>query len=154
MIPDANVRSPLYSIARATAQCLHCGRPTRLLALAMPGSHETLEEDAWQCAGAEALLFHVHALSAGAQHRLRELSLDFRPAHSAATQDTYWANHCGHCGTLFDDHELHCEPDGAFSPSGETAAAAIELLAVNAPMQAVVSGYALEPEFLRFTRRR
>lgn len=153
MIPEANVRSPNYFIARTEAPCLRCERPTCLLALAMPGIHETLEDDAWQRAGAEALLFHVRALSRGAQHRLHELSLHFRPSHSPATQNTYWANHCEHCGALLDDDELHCEPDGAFFPSSASAAAAIELIRVNAPVQVVASGYALEPEFLRFMRR-
>ena len=167
-IPDANVRSQTYYVARATAPCWHCGMSTRVLALAMPGIHETLDIDAaddgedsggylaavpWQRAGANAFLFHVHQLSQAVQHRLEDLSLHFRPARSAATQNTYWANHCEHCGALLDDQELHCEPGGAFSPSSEAAAATIELLHVDAPLRAAASGYALEPEFLRFMRR-
>jgi hypothetical protein len=166
-VPDANVRSETYYVARATSPCRHCGMRTGLLALAIP-DHETLEldasgdgvdpggdlsPDAWQRAGANAFLFYVQQLSDDVQDRLGELSRHFRLARNAATQNTYWANHCEHCGTLLGDHELHCEPGGAFAPSNEAAAADIELLHINAPLQAGASGYALEPEFLRFMRR-
>ena len=150
-VPDANVRSQTYYVARATAQCGHCGSPTRLLALAMPRIHETLEDE-WQCADANAFLFYVGELPDDVRHRLQALSPHFRRARSAATQSIYWANHCEHCGTLLGDHELHCEPDGAFAPSSEAAAADIELLHINAPLRAAASGYALEPEFFRFMR--
>jgi hypothetical protein len=132
----------------------------------MPRMHETLDadtsddgdgggfgQDEWQSTDAHAFLFYVEQVPDDVQHRLQELSQDFRLAHSAATQNFYWANHCGHCGTLLDDHELHCEPDGAFAPSDEDAAAAIELLQVVAPLRAAASGYTLEPEFFRFMRR-
>ena len=165
-VPDADFRSQTYYVARATAQCRHCGSPTCLLALAMPRIHETLDIDAsdgagdggelaqdkWQCAGANAFLFYVERLSADVQRRMQELSTHFRLARSAATQSIYWANHCEHCGALLGDHELHCEPDGAFAPSSEAAAANVELLHINAPLQAAASGYALEPEFFRFMR--
>jgi len=150
-IPDANVRSQTYYVARATAQCRHCGSPTRLLALAVPHIHETLEDE-WQCAGGNAFLFYVGELPDDVRRRLQALSPHFRRARSAATQSIYWANHCEHCGTLLGDHELHCEPDGAFAPSSEAAAADIELLHINAPMRAAAAGYALEPEFFRFMR--
>jgi hypothetical protein len=150
-VPDANVRSQTYYVARATAQCGYCGSPNRLLALAMPRIHETLEDE-WQCADANAFLFYVGELPDDVRHRLQALSPHFRRARSAATQSIYWANHCEHCGTLLGDHELHCEPDGAFAPSSEAAAADIELLHINAPLRAAASGYALEPEFFRFMR--
>jgi hypothetical protein len=89
----------------------------------------------------------VEHLPVDVQRRLEQLSPHFRLAQSAATQSIYWANHCEHCGILLGDHELHCEPGGAFAPSSEAAAATIELLKTNEPFEAAVSGYALEPEF-------
>ena len=151
-VPDANVRSQTYFVARATAQCWHCGSPVSLLALAMPPTHETLDEQ-WQSADANAFLFYVEELPEGVQQQLQELSRNFRFELSAVTQSRYWANHCGHCGTLLGDHELHCEPEGAFAPSSEAAAATIELLHIDAPLQAAASGYALEPAFFRFMRK-
>lgn len=152
LVPDANVRSQTYLVARATTQCWHCGSSACVLALAMPPTHETLDEQ-WQRADANAFLFYVERLAEGVQRQLQELSRNFRFELSAATQSRYWTNHCGHCGTLLGDHELHCEPDGAFMPSSEAAAATIELLHVDSPLQAAASGYALEPAFFRFMRQ-
>jgi hypothetical protein len=172
-LPGANVRSASYFVARTSVRCPHCGLPTRLLALALPHDHETLNEDAehehedehehddegsaerppeaWQRAGVNAFLFYVERLPKGVRDRLNELSHRFHPAHSAATLSTYWANHCEHCGRPLDDHELHCEP-GAFMPSSEAAAADIELVRIPEPFAAVAAGYATEPEFFACMR--
>jgi hypothetical protein len=165
-LADANVRSQAYYVARTQGRCWHCGLSTRLLALAIPDHHETLDGDtqadagcgepasnAWQPANANAFLFYVGHLPDGVQCRLIQLSPFFRLAHSPATLSSYWANHCEHCGTLLGDHELHCEPEGAFMPSSEAAAAHIQLLQVPEPFQAVAAGYALEPEFFGFMRK-
>jgi hypothetical protein len=164
-LADANVRSQTYYIARTNVPCWHCGSSTGLLALAVPDGHETLDEDAqadagggpapdaWQRANANALLFYVGCLPDAVQGRLNQLSPLFRLSPSAATSSSYWANHCEHCGTLLGDHELHCEPDGAFMPSGETAAANVQLLHIHEPFQAVAAGYALDPEFFGFMRK-
>jgi hypothetical protein len=170
---DANVRSQTYYVARTTAQCWRCGSPTCVLALALPPSHDTLEgndtgleeddtsggpDDAqpapgmWQRADANAFLFYVERLPDEVQRRLHELSRSFHVAQSPATHSSYWGNHCEHCSALLGDHELHCEPDGAFAPSNEAAAANIELLEINEPFEAAVAGYALEPEFFRCMR--
>jgi hypothetical protein len=165
-LADANVRSQTYYIARTNVRCWHCGVPTLLLALAIPDEHETLDEDpqadadggesapnAWQPANANAFLLYVERLPNRVQGRLNQLSQFFRLAHSAATSSSYWANHCEHCGTLLGDHELHCEPDGAFMPSSAAAAASIQLLQISEPFQAAAAGYALEPEFFGFMRK-
>jgi hypothetical protein len=95
----------------------------------------------------------VEYLPDGVLDQLKQISPSFRLAYSAATLNSYWANHCEHCGTLLDDHELHCEPEGAFMPASESAAAAIQLSSVEAPFEAAAAGYALAPEFFRFMRR-
>jgi hypothetical protein len=165
-LPGANVRSQSYFVARTSVRCPHCGLPTRLLALAMPGNHETLDEDAqgdaedgaepspetWQQASTNAFLFYVEHLPDAVRDQLNRLSRFFRPAHSAATLNTLWANHCEHCDTLLGDHELHCEP-GAFMPSSEAAAADIELVRIQEPFAAVAAGYAAEPEFFDCMRK-
>jgi hypothetical protein len=165
-LADANVRSQTYYVASTKVRCWHCGSSTGLLALAVPDDHETPDEDsqddagrgrpasdAWQPANANALLFYVGYVPEGVRGRLNQLSQFFRLAHSAATSSSYWANHCERCGTLLGDHELHCEPDGAFMPSSEAAAANIQLLHVHEPFQAVAAGYALAPEFFGFMRK-
>jgi hypothetical protein len=156
--PDPNYRSPKYSIARTDTRCWHCGRLTRVLALLLPEDHETLDPEAaeelnpWQPAGANAFLFYVAFLPEGVQRRLFQLSATIRAAHSEATANRYWANHCEHCDSSLDDHELHCETDGAFMPCSEAEAQNILLLQINEPFEALAAGYALEPEFLRFMR--
>jgi hypothetical protein len=165
-LADANVRSHTYYVARTNVRCWHCGLSTRLLALAVPHNHETLDgdtqadadcgdsaSDAWQRAAVNAMLFYVERLSDDVQDRLNRISPFFRLAHSAATLNSYWANHCEHCGTLLGDHELHCEPDGAFMPSSEAAAANIQLQQIQEPFEAVAAGYAFEPEFFGFMRK-
>jgi hypothetical protein len=166
LLADANVRSQTYYVARTSARCRHCGLSTRLLALAMPHNHETLDgdaqpdtdcgepaSDAWQRSAVNAILFYVERLPDDVQDRLNRISPFFRLAHSAATLNSYWANHCEHCGTLLGDHELHCEPDGAFMPSSEAAAANIQLQQIQEPFEAVAAGYAFEPEFFGFMRK-
>ena len=134
-----------------------CRLPTKRWTAARPAptriSASALFPGTWQRADAIAFLFYVQQISDDAQRRLLALSRHFRLAHSEATQNAYWANHCEHCGTLMDDHELHCEPDGAFTPSTEAAAAQVELVRIDDPLHATTAGYSLEPEFLRFMRR-
>jgi hypothetical protein len=162
-LADANVRSHTYFVARTNARCRHCGVATRLLALAMPHGHETLDGDAqpdadragpasdtWQRAAVNAMLFYVECLPGDVQDRLNRISPFFHLAHSPATQNSYWANHCEHCGSLLDDHELHCEPEGAFMPSSAAAAANIQLQQIREPFEAVAAGYAFEPAFFGF----
>lgn len=145
-LPEANLRSPTYFVARTKAKCWHCGLSTRLLALAVPRTHETLDGD-WQRANVDAFLFYVEQLSHDVQLRLRQIAPGFRPAQSEATQSSYWANHCEHCGELLEDHELHCEPEGAFVPSSEAAATQIHLLRIPEPIEAVMAGYSPDPAF-------
>jgi hypothetical protein len=166
-LPDANIRSSTYYVASTEARCWYCGSSTRLLALAVPCQHETLDADtatdagecdepapdAWQRANINAFLFYVERLPDDVERRLTRLSQYFRLAHSTATLSSYWANHCEHCGTLLGDHEVHCEPNGAFMPSSETAAANIQLLQIHAPFEAAAVGYAPEPEFFGCMRR-
>lgn len=176
IFPDANVRSPTYYVALTRVRCPHCGYSTRLVALAMPRDHEALHADVhddsglgrdvnalcdesardlcdesaqgvWQRADANALLFYVAGLPGIVQHRLRQMSRFFHLAHDPGAMISYWANHCEHCGTLLGDHELHCEPEGAFMPSSEAAAKNIQLLRFQEPFAATVVGYACEPEF-------
>jgi hypothetical protein len=166
-LSDANVRSQTYYVATTNVRCWHCGAPTRLMALALPHHHETLDTDTqavagdrdapapdtWQRASVNAFLFYVEQLSDGVLGHLSQFSQHFRLAHSAVTLNSYWANHCEHCGTLLEDHELHCEPPGAFMPCSEAAAMNVHLQQIPEPFEAAAAGYAFDPEFFRFMRR-
>jgi len=153
---DANVRSQCYFVVRANTRCRHCDSLTRVLALSLPHGHETLDPDtaeAWHHANVNALIFFVERLTENVRNRLDGLSQYYRLSHCSATQSAYWANHCEHCGEVLGDHELHCELDGAFMPSSETAASNIQLLRIQEPFEASAAGYSFEPEFFGFVPR-
>jgi hypothetical protein len=157
--PDSvNVRSKDYLIARTAAPCAYCIVRTPLVALVLPPSHETLslaENDeyaplpsSWDQVPWSAFLFFVGFLPDVVQQRMRASSKTYRPATSAAAQGSYWANHCEHCGSLQEDHELFCEPEGAFLPVDAASASAIELMRIDEPFVAAAAGYVCDPEYL------
>ncbi len=167
MSSEINVRSDRFWIARTMGTCWYCGAGTRLLALALPSGHETLameaEADAdaggekrapevWDVAPCNAFLFYVAYLPDAVQRRLQEFSPLYRFARSAETLGSYWANHCESCGSLLDDHELFCEPEGAFLPTSRARAAAIQLVRIDEPLDAAAAGYACDPEFFESAR--
>lgn len=158
--PDSvNVRSKDYLIARTAGRCAHCGVRTLLVALVLPPSHETrslAEDDAdgalcdsWDQVPCSAFLFYVGYLPDGVQQRMQTCGGTYRPAVSPATQGCYWANHCEHCGSVQEDHDLFCEPEGAFHPVDAASARVIELTRIEEPFAAVAAGYACEPEYLQ-----
>jgi hypothetical protein len=156
-LPNANVRSPTYYVARTARRCTHCEQQNRLLALALPPNHETLDTEAaedgvWQTVRAHAFLFYVTELPDAVQRHLVHLSGLFRLTRGADALNAYWANHCEHCGVVIGDQELHGEP-GAFMPYDEAEAANIQLLPIGEAFEAAAAGYALEPEFFRLMRR-
>jgi hypothetical protein len=153
-----NVRSKDYFIARTAGPCAYCGVRTPLVALVLPPSHETLtlagdgadgpRPDSWDQVPWSAFLFYVGYLPDGVQLRVQASSKTYRPAVSPAAQGSYWANHCEHCGSLQEDHDLFCEPEGAFLPVDAASASAIELTRIDEPFAAAAAGYACEPEYL------
>jgi hypothetical protein len=157
---DINVRSRSYWIARTVGACWHCRRGTCLIALALPPCHETLSQDGdveqdgfageiWEEAGCNAILFYVEYLPAQVQNRLKRCSGSYRLAYSDKLLGSYWANHCEKCGSLLDDHELFCEPEGAFLPVSPASAAAIELIRIDEEIEAAAAGYSCDPEFFK-----
>jgi hypothetical protein len=156
---DINVRSRSYWIAHATGECSRCHAGTRLVALALPPHHESrnLDEDVekdelpahtWENAEWSAFVFYVEYLPREVRRRLQAASPDYRFAFSERIQGSYWANHCAACGALLEDHDLFCEPDGAFLPTTAVGAAAVTLVRVAAALEAGAAGYACDPQFL------
>jgi hypothetical protein len=154
-----NVRSSSYWIAHATGECDGCRAETRFVALALPPSHHSLALDCdvqkeelvaynWETAEWSAFLFYVESLPEEVRRRLQAASEGYRFAFSERTQGSYWANHCTACGALMEDHDLFCEPDGAFLPTTAESAAAVTLEHVGEALEAGAVGYACEPQFL------
>lgn len=150
-----NVRSSNgYSIAQSTAMCGRCSAATRVFAVALPCEHETIAldpdadcdesaQDTWEAAGFGALLFYVERLSEAVQQRLTPLAPGMRLSYSAQLQGAYWANHCECCDSLLEDHELFCEPEGAFLPVNR--ADEIRLSRIDEPFEALAAGYVCAP---------
>jgi hypothetical protein len=167
MTNDINIRSPAYYVAITHRCCWHCGKSIRLLALALPQTHETLHletpadggnrgepaANAWQCAGSSAFLFYVEYLPETVQAQFRRRSASYQVSYSNATLNSYWANRCEHCGAVLDDHELHCEPDGAFLPSSPAGASGIQLAMIEECFEGAAAGYSFDPEFFSFMRK-
>jgi predicted nucleic acid-binding Zn ribbon protein len=154
-----NVRSSGYWIAHATGECDRCRAETRLVALALPPHHHSLaldwdiEEDepvaySWETAECSAFLFYVEYLPEQVRRRLQAASKGYGFAFSERAQGSYWANHCATCGALIEDHDLFCEPDGAFLPTTAATAAAVSLERVDESFEAGAIGYACDPQFL------
>jgi hypothetical protein len=113
---------------------------------------------AWSLADHNAFLFYVDSLPAAVQKRINWYQPAYRPvdADAAATvtvtataagggSGSHWANHCEKCGCALDDHELFCEPEGAFLPTSEPNAAAIHLVLVDEPFETSAAGYSYDP---------
>jgi hypothetical protein len=164
---DTNLRSPTYYLVQSITRCRHCGGSSGVVALALPPSHEVLTEvspddivhpvnlptESWEPAGANALLLYVTNLSRAVERQMSRMAPLFRRSASEATHNSYWANHCEHCAGLLEDHELHCEPEGAFVACSEGAASAIQLTAIDEPFEGIAAGYSMEPEFFSCMRR-
>jgi hypothetical protein len=156
-----NIRSAHYLIARTTGTCTGCDLSTRLVALVVPPSHESLSpigDDAdgphapsWNEVSVGAFLFYVAYLPDDVRRHL--LTDAYRPAWSSAVHGSYWANHCEHCGLLQEDHDLFCEPGGAFLPIDAASASAVELTRIDEPFISAAGGHAYEPEYLEHMTR-
>jgi hypothetical protein len=152
-LPNANIRSSSYLIADTQVRCAQCSRPARVLALALPPNHETLTDGEWQKVDANAFIFYVGGLPDEVSRLLLERSAVFHQTCGADPEQSHWANHCPHCGGIFSDDELHCEP-GGFMPSSTLGAQAISLTNVEQAFSAFAAGYALDPEFFASMHRR
>jgi hypothetical protein len=155
---SSNVRSGAYFIVRSIGECRCCRASTPVIALALGPEHETLSTDAddergdsipdiWETAACNALLFYVETLPDSVQRRLAEFSQTYRYACSAETQGSYWANHCLRCGSLLEDHDLFCEPDGAFLPMSGASTSDLELIWIDEPIEAAAGGYSCDLVF-------
>ena len=156
---NINVRSSSYWIAHATGECDGCRAETRFVALALPPSHQSLALDRdvqqdelvaydWETAEWGAFLFYVESLPDEVRRRLQAASPGYRFAFSERTQGSYWSNHCTVCGALIEDHDLFCEPDGAFLPTTALSAANVTLERVDEVLEAGAVGYSCDPQYL------
>lgn len=151
--PSANIRSSSYYIAETRARCAQCGQACHVFGLALPPNHETLDDGEWHQVDANAFIFYIAWLPDTVSRHLLQHSAGFHQTRGDDPSESFWANHCPHCASVFSDDELHCEP-GGFMPSDTLEAQAISLTQVRQAFSALAAGYALEPEFFASMRVR
>ncbi len=95
----------------------------------------------WELSVSPAFLFYIERLPGAVERRLQRLCAGYRWAYCPAVLGSYFANHCQHCDSQLADHDLFCEPEGAFLPTGPAAAAAIERVLIEEPVEAAAAGY-------------
>ncbi len=152
-----NIRSGRFFIASTVGRCRKCQAAAPLFALAVPAGHKTLDLDdavpdeqeahVWSAAEYPALLFYVESLSETVRTRLERRAPSYHVGRCEDDMDGCWANHCVRCGACLGDHELFCEPDGAFLPTTPTRAGCIGLMAIDEPFAARAAGYTVDPPF-------
>jgi hypothetical protein len=144
-------RADSYAIANATACCPACGQWTHVVAIALPPNHsvqvdEVQDEEAWQPVAPGVWLFYVEELPDAAHQQLQALASGYRQVSDEAAGLAHWANHCEHCDARQDEHDLHCEPGGAFVGWWANTEAALSWLGLVEPIEVQAGGYTYEPE--------
>ena len=150
---NVNLRSSSYYIAHARVLCESCNHSSCVVALALPPGHQSLVDGSWQRVEANAFVFYVAELASPVSKLLHRTAPLFSRKGGEGRRNRYWANHCEHCGSMFNDEALHCEP-GGFMPTQPVEAEAILLCRVAEEFSADAAGYALEPEYFSLIRSR
>ncbi len=151
-------RAATYAILSATARCGACGDFTHVVAIAVPAAHEVFAGDTWEPGSSGVRLFYVESIPASVRQRLALLAPWYRssePRVVAFAKDPRdlagrgWGNHCEHCDAPLEDHDLHCEPDGAFAAAltavGASAETRVLRWEIRAPLEVVAGGAGDDP---------
>lgn len=67
--------------------------------------------------------------------QLRSHTSRYKPAYSQQAGETYFMNHCEHCGAKLGDFYMHSELGGAFFPTSPAEASTTVLHKVEAPFE-------------------
>lgn len=145
-----NLRAPDYRVGRTRCPCERCGRPTPVIGILLPDTHEIrIDDDAvWQRGGACAWIYELAFLPPIVSSRLPAASFVYRHAIGPVGDGACWLNHCIHCGAAQDDDWLFGEADVAFMPLSIAAASRIELRTIREPFAALAGGYCLDPPLI------
>jgi hypothetical protein len=139
------IRADRYAIVSASASCPACARWTHVVALVAPQRHERLGEHGWESVAERASLFYVTQISLSVSRRLASVCPWYRLA--TAGPEACFANHCEHCAQPLEDHELHCEPGGAFQPRNLAEAEDLCISEVDEVLDVDASGFSHDPAF-------
>lgn len=122
------VPAPLYMLT-STERCWRCGETQSVIGL---GTHCIYDDDDQVGEVGDTselvLLTNIRSMPTDVLAHLARRHPSYMKRYSRMADDTYFANTCGHCSANFGDFYLFSEPGGAFFPTTEEEAAAIELL--------------------------
>jgi hypothetical protein len=137
---ETNIRSAAYFLAQSVAACGRCSQPSPAFSFGLLPGHQRQVDERWESVDTSVLLFYIDYLPPEVISVAQELTSHYRLDYSRLTETEYWVNHCQHCDALLEDHDLHCEPDGAFLPLSTRDAERILLVEVREPFSARVRG--------------
>ena len=155
---EIQIRSQRYCIAEAVTSCWKCGQSTRVYGFVIPSGHD-VSEDAqadppekavagaegyradstvprWINSNESVAIQFVRYIPPAVVRRIQRLSPNYRVDYSRQAEESYWMNHCEHCGMKQGDFNLFCEPGGAFFPVTEEECSLITLHWVEEPFAA------------------
>jgi hypothetical protein len=140
-----NVRSSRYFIVESRIRCDKCNVVTAVFGVALPASYESLyvDDDApddasgtWEASEMGAVLSYVQYLPETVANRIRSVTQHYRLDAQSEASDTFWMNHCEHCGAQMEEEELHGDPGSPFVPVSDEGLEAIRLHEVREPFAA------------------
>jgi hypothetical protein len=151
-VDEGRYRSDSYYIATAFVICPHCGKQSRVAALALPDSHtraivtsQHTDVSRWNPACTPAFLSDVTQLAEPVRRRLLRECPHYQ--QGAAPIEGRWVNHCEHCHKAIADEDLHSEPGVAFCFTSAFQAAAIVLEEIQEGLEAEAAGYTMDPQY-------
>jgi hypothetical protein len=140
-----NVRSAKYLIVESRTCCPQCSTVTKVFAFALPAGYESLcvdddtpddESGTWEVPGLTAVVSYVEYLPVTVAERIRTITPHYRVDLDNETGETFWKNHCEHCGVQMMEEELHGEPEGPFGFMPREGLEAIQWYQVSEPFEA------------------
>jgi hypothetical protein len=138
---ETNIRAAAFFLAQSVAACGRCSQPSSAFSFGLLPGHQRQVDERWESVDTSVLLFYIDYLPPEVIFVAQELTPHYQLDYSPLTATEYWLNHCQHCGALLEDHDLHCEPDGAFLPLNTREAERILLVEFREPFSARARGW-------------
>ena len=147
--PNANVRSNRYFIVESRIRCYQCNRVTAVFGFSLPEDYETIYvnddvpddvTETWDSPGMAAVLSYVDYLPETVADRIRSMTEHYRLDLVDEDSESFWMNHCEHCGAQLEEEELHGDPGSPFMPISDKGLEAIRLHEVHEPFSASAGG--------------
>lgn len=154
-LSDCNVIAPYWYIAQTSSQCWKCGCETVVTSILLPEGHQALKQDGdgpiyWKQYEIPAFIFYIYDIPNHILKNFERITHYLSKDYSKTVDEKYWMNHCKHCHMKQGDFQLHCEVDGAFTPSNREQASGIYLTRIEQSFSASCGSISHEHLHFRF----